>query len=53
MCEEQRQKIATLIVEAIWRQKVKIAAQQSGAIETSNVAKSNKSINKPEVSDES
>lgn len=53
MCEEQRQKIATLIVEAIWRQKVKIAAQQSGAIEKSNVAKNKKSINKPEVSDES
>ena len=52
LCEEQRQKIAALIVEAIWRQKAKIAAQQSGAIEKSNVAK-NKSINKPEVSDES
>lgn len=53
LCEEQRQKIAALIVEAIWRQKAKIAAQQSAAIEKSNVAKNSKSTNKPEVNDES
>jgi hypothetical protein len=53
LCEEQRQKIAALIVEAIWRQKAKIAAQQSAAIEMPNVAKSNTSINTPEVSNES